>query len=425
MFVSFFPRPKPFFLSLLFWTAVTVAFWYIAGRDMGAWFGLPPAADDAEPIVGVHYFWSPEFLWFYVYFIVATGLFAGFWFIYAPHAWAMWSVLGSALILFSTYFSVQVSVAINNWRRPFFDGVQEALTTPGSFTAVQLYDLLLVFAHIAFLWIVVYVATRFFVSHYIFRWRTAMNDYYMSYWPKLRSIEGASQRVQEDTMRFSKTMEGLGVSLVDSIMTLIAFLPILYGLSVHVSELPIFGEVPAPLMNAAIFWSLFGTLLLAIVGVKLPGLEFRNQRVEAAFRKELVYGEDNAERADPPTVRELFDNVRRNYFRLYFHYMYFNVARSFYIQADNIFAYFILIPTIAAGRITFGILQQILTAFTQVSSSFQYLVNAWPTIVELLSIYKRLQAFEAAIEGGPLPEIDQRYLEREAAGVKPSEQPPA
>jgi peptide/bleomycin uptake transporter len=220
-------------------------------------------------------------------------------------------------------------------------------------------------------------------------------------------------------------MEGLGVSLVDSIMTLIAFLPILYGLSVHVSELPIFGEVPAPLMNAAIFWSLFGTLLLAIVGVKLPGLEFRNQRVEAAFRKELVYGEDNAERADPPTVRELFDNVRRNYFRLYFHYMYFNVARSFYIQADNIFAYFILIPTIAAGRITFGILQQILTAFTQVSSSFQYLVNAWPTIVELLSIYKRLQAFEAAIEGGPLPEIDQRYLEREAAGVKPSEQPPA
>ena len=226
-------------------------------------------------------------------------------------------------------------------------------------------------------------------------------------------------------MRFSTTMEGLGVSLVDSIMTLIAFLPILYGLSVHVSELPIFGEVPAPLMNAAIFWSLFGTLLLAIVGVKLPGLEFRNQRVEAAFRKELVYGEDNAERADPPTVRELFDNVRRNYFRLYFHYMYFNVARSFYIQADNIFAYFILIPTIAAGRITFGILQQILTAFTQVSSSFQYLVNAWPTIVELLSIYKRLQAFEAAIEGGPLPEIDQRYLEREAAGVKPSEQPPA
>jgi peptide/bleomycin uptake transporter len=142
----------------------------------------------------------------------------------------------------------------------------------------------------------------------------------------------------------------------------------------------------------------------------LPGLEFRNQRVEAAYRKELVYGEDDEARAQPPRVRDLFSDVRTNYFRLYFHYMYFNIARSFYIQADNIFAYLILIPTIAAGKITFGLLQQILTAFGQVSNSFQYLVNSWTTIVELLSIYKRLQAFEAAFTGEALPAIDQEYI---------------
>ena len=77
-----------------------------------------------------------------------------------------------------------------------------------------------------------------------------------------------------------------------------------------------------------------------------------------------------------------------------------------YIQADNIFAYLILIPTIAAGTITFGILQQILTAFGQVSSSFQYLVNSWTTIIELLSIHKRLAAFEAAFEGRALGGIE-------------------
>ena len=43
-----------------------------------------------------------------------------------------------------------------------------------------------------------------------------------------------------------------------------------------------------------------------------------------------------------------------------------------------------------------GIWQQISTALSQVSSSFQYLVSSWPTSVELLSIYKRLRAFEAA-----------------------------
>ena len=92
--------------------------------------------------------------------------------------------------------------------------------------------------------------------------------------------------------------------------------------------------------------------------------------------------------------------------------MYFNATRSFYRQADNMFAYFILVPTFVAGKITLGIMQQILTAFGQVSSSFQFLVNSWSTIVEWMSIRKRLVTFEAAIADQPLPAIDQEYLDR-------------
>ena len=116
-----------------------------------------------------------------------------------------------------------------------------------------------------------------------------MNFYYTDQWSKLRSIEGVAQRVQEDTMRFAAIMEGLGVSIIDAVMTLIAFLPVLLALSEYVTVLPILGEIPAPLLNAAIFWSLFGTIFLAIVGIKLPGLEFRNQRVEASLRKRNWY----------------------------------------------------------------------------------------------------------------------------------------
>jgi peptide/bleomycin uptake transporter len=284
--------------------------------------------------------------------------------------------------------------------------VQNALTAESTVTSSQLYGLIIKFAEIAFIAIVLFVLTRFFVSHFIFRWRTAMNDFYVSKWAKVRSIEGASQRVQEDTMRFASIMEELGVSMVEAVMTLFAFLPVLWELSKYVSELPIVGQIASPLFYASIVWSIFGTLLLAIVGIKLPGLEFKNQRVEAAYRKELVYGEDNAERAQPLSLKELFTNVRKNYFKLYFHYMYFNVARSMYLQADNIFVYVLLVPTIVAGKITFGILQQILTAFSQVSDSFQYLVKSWYRIVELLSVYKRLEAFEAAIHNEALLELE-------------------
>ena len=68
---------------------------------------------------------------------------------------------------------------------------------------------------------------NFFVSHYVFRWRTAMNEHYMAHWQHLRHIEGAAQRVQEDTMRFASTLEDMGVSFINAIMTLIAFLPVL------------------------------------------------------------------------------------------------------------------------------------------------------------------------------------------------------
>lgn len=418
MFKSFFPNPKWFFSSLVIYAAICCAIWYGYNEQIGQVFGLD--LSDATPVIGLGHFVTDSFLLFYGFYFVSTALFAMTWFIIARHRWQWWSIVGSAAVLFSTYFSVQVSVAINHWRRPFFDLVQKALKTPDtdgtettrtadSISSItgELLDLILIFAEIAFLAILLFVATRFFVSHFIFRWRSAMNEYYTAQWKQVRHIEGASQRIQEDTMRFASIMEGLGVSIVDSVMTLFAFLPVLWALSEYVSELPIVGVIPHPLFVAALFWAIFGTTLLATVGIKLPGLEFKNQRVEAAFRKELVYGEDNEMRAQPVTLNELFSNVRKNYFRLYFHYMYFNVARMLYLQADGIFVYILLMPTIAAGVITFGILQQILTAFGQVSNSFQYLVNSWTTIVDLLSVYKRLTSFELAIKHQPLPEIDQ------------------
>ncbi|MCG6889020.1 MAG: peptide antibiotic transporter SbmA [Gammaproteobacteria bacterium] len=418
MFKSFFPNPRIFFLSVVGYAAICSFIWYGFNEQIGSLLGLD--LSNTEPVIGLGHFLTDSFILFYLYFATCTALFAAAWYRIANHPWQWWSILGSALILFSTYFSVQVSVAINNWRRPFFDQVQDALSKPGTQSidgsAVRaspeavtqsLFDLIIIFAEIAFLAIFVYVVTRFFVSHYIFRWRTAMNAYYTSQWAQVRHIEGASQRIQEDTMRFAEIMEGLGVSIVDAVMTLFAFLPVLWVLSEYVSELPLVGAIAHPLFVASLVWSVFGTGLLALVGIKLPGLEFKNQRVEAAYRKELVYGEDDATRAQPPRLVDLFADVRKNYFRLYFNYMYFNVARMLYLQADNIFVYVLLIPTIAVGAITFGILQQILTAFSQVSNSFQYLVNSWTTIVQLLSIYKRLSSFEAAIKHEPLPEIDQ------------------
>ena len=422
MFQSFFPKPKLFFLSFAVWSVVCVLCWFLLAQDwgnrfsLGGIFGLgfpaqlTPDADEAATAAFAEANDSASTFWFYQFLILCYALFLGFWQWFSPHKWGRWSVFGSALILFVTWFQVQLDVRINEWFGSFYDMIQKALAAPNSVTADEYYGQLWTFLSIAMIFIATAVLSRFFVSHYIFRWRTAMNDYYMSKWKQVRHIEGASQRVQEDTMRFASIMENLGVSLIDAAMTLIAFLPILWGLSAHITELPIVGQVAQPLVLVAILWSVFGTALLALVGIRLPGLEFRNQRVEAAYRKELVYGEDNEARAQPPTVAELFSDVRKNYFRLYFNYLYFNIARYGYLQAGVLVPYIAFAPTIVAGAVSLGVLQQTIRAFGRVEGSFQYLVNSWPTIVELLSIYKRLKTFEAAIHDQPLPDIDREYL---------------
>jgi peptide/bleomycin uptake transporter len=203
-------------------------------------------------------------------------------------------------------------------------------------------------------------------------------------------------------------MEGLGVNLISAVLTLLAFLPVLLKLSSNVTELPLIGSIPYPLVFAAVIWSIFGTGALALIGIRLPGIEFFNQRVEAAYRKELVLGEDDPTHANPPTLDVLFGNIRRNYFRLYLNFLYFNIGRIVYLQTDVVFPYILLAPTIVAGKITLGSMNQILNAFTQVRTSFQYLVNSWSTIVELISIYQRLRGFEAKIVGEPLPSIETR-----------------
>lgn len=311
--------------------------------------------------------------------------------------WIFWAFPGLTLILLTTWYKVQIDVAINNWYGTFYDMLQKALSTPNSVEETEIFLQTLHFAKLACPLIVVAVLLEFFISHFVFRWRTAMNDYYMSHWSKLRHIEGAAQRVQEDTMRFARIVEGLGVAFMRAMMTLVAFLPLLWVLSKQVPNIFYFGEVPHALVYIAILSAIFGTVILAFVGIKLPGLEFNNQKVEAAYRKELVFGEDHQDRAEPMTVKALFSHVRKNYFTLYLHYMYFNVAKWSYIQFSVIIPIVAMVPAIATGAITFGVFQQILRAFNRVEDSFQFLVHSWSTIVELISIYKRLRAFELEI----------------------------
>jgi len=316
---------------------------------------------------------------------------------FTQRKWQLWSWIGSFVILLSLWIQVQIDVKINEWFGQFYDMIQKALAAPNSITIEEYWASLLSFITLAGIYVALATIVAFFTAHYLFRWRTAMVEWYHGVYDKARTIEGSSQRVQEDTIKFSRIMEGLGTSLIEAIMMIIEFTPILFGLSIGIPIL-FFGDWNYGLIVGAFIWTIGGTLFLIVLGIilRLVGVEYDLQKQEAAYRKLLVIAEDDMT-IRPKNINELFDDVRKIHYLSYLRYLYFNLGRIAYLQANVLSAYVFLAPAIVAGLVTLGVMQQIIRAFGRVEGSMQYIFKSWPTIIELASVYKRLREFESKI----------------------------
>ena len=328
--------------------------------------------------------------------------------------WRLWSWGGLLLLIVSLWFQVQMTVAINVWYGKFYDLLQNA----GDYAdkpqeGIQLFFSQLIsleyilngfegdlsFVVIAFPYIFLAIFTGWFTRIYGLRWREAMTFNYIPKWQAVESeIEGASQRIQEDCNRFARIIESLGLQVIRAFMTLIAFIPILWTLSDKV-DIPILRDIEGSLVWFTLIVSLGGIVISWFVGIKLPGLEYKNQRVEAAFRKDLVLGEDDKKNyAQTETLLELFTGIRFNYHRLYLHYGYFDGWMHTYDQFMIIAPYLIMGPGLFTGLITLGVLMQVSNAFSRVHGGFALFLHNWTTITELRSIWKRLSEFERNLD---------------------------
>lgn len=328
--------------------------------------------------------------------------------------WALWAYGVGAGIFLSIYLQVQLTVILNEWYRQFYDLLQDAAqrdisefwamlfgftTVPHTFFGFLSLPMPNTFMWIAIPYVVIVTATNFVVRHYGFRWRQAITENYVPRWRTVQhEIEGASQRIQEDANRFARIVESLGLQAFRAIMTLIAFLPILWSLSEQV-DLPIIRDIPGSLVWAALAISVGGMIISWFVGYFLPGLEYNNQKVEAAFRKELVFGEDDKVRhAQPETLFSLFTGIRYNYFRLYAHYGYFDMWSNLYSQVTSLTPLLMMGPGMFTGAVTIGLLTQVSNAYGRVDGSFSIILDNWTTLTELRSIWKRLHEFEANLD---------------------------
>ena len=312
---------------------------------------------------------------------------------FVNRAWALWAWGGLLSMVVLVYVTVQQTVRLNSWYGEFYDLLQKPEQAGG---LERFWGYMQDFAWIAFPYMLLRSLEKYVASHYAFRWRQAMTLHYLPRWKNTAvEVEGASQRIQEDCMRFARQTEDIGLGVVRAVMTLISFIPILWGLSKGMAI--VWLQFEGSLFWVALTTALGGYLLSWYIGGRLPGLEYNNQKVEAALRKNLVYAEDQRARMDLSEVLSLFSAVRFNNFRLFNNYAYFNLWSNLYGQTMIIFPYLLMGPSLFAGIITLGVIQQVNNSFREVNDSFSYLIDRWTDVTELRSIYRRLTEFEKAL----------------------------
>jgi len=309
--------------------------------------------------------------------------------------WFWWAYGVGLFLLASLFAQVQMSVMFNSWYGDFYNILQNV----SKHTITEFQAGLLKFMCIAIPYCVLYTVTSYVTSLYAFRWREAITFYYMPRWRLVtEKIEGESQRLQEDTQIFAELVESLGLQVVQAIMTLIAFIPILWGLSKGV-DIPWLKNIPGSLVWLSLIVSVGGLAVTWLVSAKLPGLMYNNQVVEASYRKELVKAEDDKEHhGTMPTVIELFTGLKFNYHRLFLHTGYLNMWRLLFGQFMVIVPYVIMGPGLFTGLITLGVLVQVSNSFDQVRSSFSLFIDNWQVVTKIRSVVRRLREFNKKID---------------------------
>ena len=308
------------------------------------------------------------------------------------YAWGMLGIL-STLVGFQAYLARQ----FNDWYKVFYDSLEnknyeqfmESFINRGDFMIhnVNTWG----FIPLAILAILMHAYIEYLGNRYSFKWREALTRTYMPKWKEMDShTEGASQRIQEDCLKFAIYVWSLGKGLLKAVMILIFFLPLLWSLSSGF-------EIPGYLVWIALVVSIGGLGVSWFIGRKLPKLEYNNQKVEARFRKSLVHCED---KKDSHSIKELFsqfDDLKFNYYKLYDNYKYYSLWENMYFQAGVVIPYLVSAPQFFAGAITLGTLVQIGNAFDKIHESMSFFTDNWLTVTELRSVVRRLKEFESDI----------------------------
>ena len=310
---------------------------------------------------------------------------------------------GLVVFLAHQVFRAWLKWAVNDWYGRFYDVLQTTVERssgafdPNTELATMrglVWDQLINFAIIVSPAVVVHPVAGLIRNWWVFVWRRSIMKAYLTRWDiNIPPIEGASQRVHEDSQRFASGIQNCVAIILESVFTLMVFCPVLYRLDPE-------------LMAVAIGTALGGLLVSVLVGHKLVGLEVGNQREEAELRKRLVVLEvdpSSLEISGSPLLA-FVDNLKSlssNYWSLYINFAALATWLSTFDQFCIILPYLLTAPRMFAEDpsrvLTLGALMKVTNSFSKVFDSLNIVSENYLALNEWRSVLRRLTEYEREV----------------------------
>lgn len=214
-----------------------------------------------------------------------------------------WAWAGLLSIVLHALFRAWVKYLLNEWYSEFYDlggsasevGSGDALALEAGASEVR--SLLRKFALICLPQLIVHPVFKLVTNRWILSWRLVLVESYLRRWRADGTVENGAQRVHEDSQRFARGLQTFCVVVLDSVLTLVVFSPLLVRIGAEVQ--PQAQALPSAwllLLCAAV--SVCGLGGSVLFGWSLVQLEVENQRVEADLRR-VRSGDSNHARLEP------------------------------------------------------------------------------------------------------------------------------
>jgi len=303
---------------------------------------------------------------------------------------------------------VGLNVLFNSWNNAFYNALQEH--NWNAFVYQLGYFCVLASA---FILLAVY---QLYLNQWLqIRWRRWLTRVYLGEWlegsvhyrMQLQgdAADNPDQRISDDIRSFIELTLNIGLQILNSTVTLISFMLILWSLS-EAAPLSLFGvNIPGYLLWAAFVYAVFGTALTHLIGRPLVALNFQQQRYEADFRFNLVRVRENSEQialldgdeAERERLLMRFGNVVGNWYALMTRQKKLTFFTASYSQAAVVFPFIMVSPAYFANKLQLGALMQTANAFGQVQGALSVFVTLYRNLAEWSAVIERLAGFEQSV----------------------------